>query len=239
MPVGVTHGGTATIGRNAYIAGGYTGGPGGAQTFATSQVQVYNVDSNAWSTIASLPQARGGGAMAAVGTVLHFFGGADSSRADRGEHWAFDTANPSAGWVAKAAMLTSRTHMGAVEIGGKIYAVGGQKNQDAAEAPQAALEVYDPATDAWTAKASMPFGRSHIASSTIVVNNHIVTLGGETTYQNSVNNVSAYDPSTNSWQALTALPQNRASGVGAFINNAYYYTTGGVTSNTYKGTIVG
>ncbi len=235
MLSGVSHGGTATVGRNVYIAGGYTGGPGGSQTFATSQVQVYNVDTNTWSTIASLPQPRGGGAMAAVGNVLYFFGGADLSRTDRSEHWAFDITNPGAGWVAKAAIPTARTHLGAVSLNGKVYAVGGQQNQDAAEAPQAALQVYDPATNTWSSLASMPFGRSHIASATIVVNNRIVTLGGETTFQNAVNNVSAYDPTTNTWTELTALPVSRASGVAGFINGNYYYSTGDVTTTTYKG----
>jgi N-acetylneuraminic acid mutarotase len=241
MPVGVTHGGTAVVGRDVYIACGYTGGPGGSQTFATTQVQKYNVDTNTWTTITPLPQARGGGAMAAIQTTaleseLHYFGGSDSSRLDRTEHWAFNLDNPSAGWVARAPILTSRTHMGAVTIAKKIYAVGGQKNQDAAESPQAALERYDPATDTWTALASMPFGRSHIASATVVVNNHIVTLGGETTYQSSINNVTAYDPVSNSWQELTPLPSPKASGVGAFIAGNYYYTTGGVSASTYKGT---
>jgi N-acetylneuraminic acid mutarotase len=235
MPTGVSHGGTATVGRNVYIAGGYTGGPGGSQTFATSQVQVYNVDTNTWSTIASLPQARGGGAMAAVGNVLHFFGGADLSRTDRSEHWAFDITNPGAGWVAKAAIPTARTHMGAVGLNGKVYAVGGQQNQDAAESPQSALQVYDPSTNAWTSLAPLPLGRSHIASATIVVNNRIVTLGGETTFQNAINNVTSYDPATNTWTELTPIPANRASGVAAFINGNYYYTTGDVTSVTYKG----
>ena len=114
-----------------------------------------------------------------------------------------------------------------------------QKFQDAAEQPQSAVEMFDPATNTWTAKAPLPFGRSHIASSTIVVQGRIVTLGGETTYQNAVNNVSAYNPATNTWQELTPLPTARASGVAGFLNGAYYFSTGGVTSNTYKGTIIG
>src|SRR5207249_3433411 len=119
--------------------------------------------------------------------------------------------------VALAPIPTARTHMGAVVINNQIYAVGGQQNQDAAESPQPALERYDPATDTWTSLAPLPFGRSHIASATVVVNNHIVTLGGETTYQSSITNVTAYDPVTNTWQELTPLPVAKASGVAAFI----------------------
>jgi N-acetylneuraminic acid mutarotase len=234
-PVGVSHAGTVTVGRNVYLAGGYTGGPGGSQTFATSQVQVYNVDANTWTTIASLPAARGGGAMAAVGNVLHFFGGSDLSRTDRSEHWAFDLSNPGAGWVSRAALPTARTHMGAVTLNGKIYAIGGQKNQDQAESPQSAVEVYDPVADKWTTAAALPFGRSHINSATIVVSGRIFTLGGETTYQNAINNVTAYDPDNNTWTNVTPLPVSHASGVASFINNKFYYTTGDVTTGTYEG----
>ena len=42
------------------------------------------------------------------------------------------------------------------------FAIGGQQNQDAAEIPQSAVEVYDAATNTWSAAAPMPFGRSHI-----------------------------------------------------------------------------
>lgn len=235
MPIGVSHAGAAVVGRDVYLAGGYTGGPGGQQTFATRQVQRYNADANSWSTIAPLPEARGGGALVAVGDVLHFFGGSDIQRHDRGEHWAFDLANPAAGWIAKASLPTPRTHMGAINLNGIIYAVGGQQHQDAAENPQSAVEAYDPSTDSWLQRAPLPFGRSHIAGATVTANGRIVTLGGETTYQTSIDNVTAYDQRTDTWQELSPLPAKRASGVAAFIDGVFYYSGGGVTSKNWRG----
>ena len=41
-----------------------------------------------------LPQARGAGTMTVVNNVLHYMGGADSTRTDRHDHWAFDLNNP-------------------------------------------------------------------------------------------------------------------------------------------------
>ena len=45
-----------------------------------------------------LPSARGGGVLVAVGRKLHFISGADSSRADRTDHWVLDLDNTGAGW---------------------------------------------------------------------------------------------------------------------------------------------
>jgi N-acetylneuraminic acid mutarotase len=127
--------------------------------------------------------------------------------------------------------------MGAVVLDNKIYAIGGQQNQDAAEVPQAAVEVYDPATHAWSAAASLPFGRSHIAGATVVMNGRIVVLGGETNYNVVVGDVVAYDPAANKWSAMTNLPATRNSGVAAFIGGELIYSTGRFTTTTYRGVV--
>jgi N-acetylneuraminic acid mutarotase len=237
MPLPASHAGVVVIGRDVYIAGGYHGGSAGSQTFATARVFKYNVDSNSWTELLGLPVARGCGAMAAIGSELHFFGGADIKRVDRGEHWALDLNNTAAGWVARASLPTLRNHLGATVLNGKIYAIGGQKGQDAAEVAQSAVEVYDPATNSWSAAASMPFGRSHINTSTITVGGRILVLGGETLYGTAVSNVTAYDPASNKWTEMTVLPGKRSSGVAAFIDGALYYSGGLLTANTWKGVI--
>jgi N-acetylneuraminic acid mutarotase len=115
--------------------------------------------------------------------------------------------------------------------------IGGQKGQDAAEVPQAAVEVYDPATNGWTSAAALPFGRSHIAAATAVWRGRIVTFGGETTFGTAVANVSAYNPETNSWSDVTPLPAKRSSGIAAIVNDAVYYSGGLLSRSTWKGTL--
>jgi N-acetylneuraminic acid mutarotase len=127
--------------------------------------------------------------------------------------------------------------MGAVALDGKIYAIGGQQNQDAAEIAQSAVEIYDPATHAWSSAASLPFGRSHIAGATVIMNGRIVVLGGETTYNSVINDVVAYDPARDAWSAMTDLPQTRNSGVAAFIDGQLIYSTGRFATTTYRGTV--
>jgi N-acetylneuraminic acid mutarotase len=195
----------------------------------------FKVDEGTWGSLPSLPAARGGGALVNLDGTLHFFGGADSARKDANTHWQFTPG--ATNWTTLAALPTNRNHMGAVALGGKIYAVGGQQNQDAAEIPQAALEIYDPATNQWSAGKSLPFGRSHIAGATVLVNGRIVVLGGETTFNSTVKNVSAYDPGVNDWLPMTDLPVSINSGVAAFINGELIYTTGRFATATYRGLV--
>lgn len=61
LPIGLTHSGTAVDGKNIYLAGGYPAKPTGGQSFTTQDVWKYNVETNTWSSMPPLPQARGSG----------------------------------------------------------------------------------------------------------------------------------------------------------------------------------
>jgi PKD repeat protein len=51
-----------------------------------------------------------------------------------------------------------------------------------------------------------------------------------------VADVNAYNPTTDAWAALTSLPAKRKSGVAASLGGSLYYSSGALTSTTYKGT---
>jgi hypothetical protein len=236
MPTRLSHSGVDVVGRDVYFAGGYIGtGPGYQQTFGTKQVWKYNVDSNTYSAMPSLPVECAGGGLVAVGRVLHYFGGDDINRHDTGVHFALDLDNLAAGWVQRKSMITPRSHMGAVNLNGKIYTVGGQTGNDAALIPQNAVEVYDPATDTWTSVASMPKAVNHFASAALVSGGRILTFGGQTTNGNAIADCYAYDPVANRWATLSSLPAARFSGVAGVIDGAIYFTTGSSLTTTWKG----
>jgi N-acetylneuraminic acid mutarotase len=235
MPVALSHSGCAVLGRSIVIAGGYPARPSGGQTFSTAGVWALNVDTGKWTTLPSLPAARGGGGLVNLNGTLHFFGGSDSARRDANTHWQL--APGAAAWTTRAPLPTNRNHMGAVALNGKIYAIGGQQNQDAAEVPQAAVEVYDPVTNRWTAAAPLPFGRSHIAGATVIVSGRIVVLAGETKFNSTINDVIAYDPTANQWAAMSDLPVSINSGVAGFVDGRLIYSTGRFAVKTYRGTI--
>jgi len=249
LPKGLTHAGTAVDGKNIYIAGGYPAKATGGQSFATRDVWKYNVDTNTYTALPLLPAARGGGALELLGRELHFFGGSDSNRTDRGEHWALnlDTlGTASAVWNQRASLPNPRNHLGDATLSGKLYAIGGQRGQDANAVYQNTVHVYNPATNAWTAVESLPRGRSHIGAATFVMNGRIIVAGGEIAHGSggTVSDVTAYKPSADpsnpaadSWTSLTPLPAARNSGVAGSIGGQLFYTTGapGFKTTSYKG----
>jgi hypothetical protein len=241
MPEGVTHAGIASDGTAVYVAGGYLGiRPDATQTFGTDHVWRYDLAANTWSSMPALPQARGSGNLAIIGRTLHFFGGADLSRVDRKEHWTLNLDGGTS-WAVAASMVDAATHRGSAVIGGKIYAVGGQKGVDAKAITQRTLQVWDPASPgAWTLLAPLPAltggtGRSHIAAGTFAMNGRLMVVGGDRAYFTPIANVTSYDPATNTWKEHTPLPLKRDSAIAAAINGTLFVTTGASSNTSYKG----
>lgn len=234
LPKAITHAGTTVNGNNIYFAGGYINRPDGGVTFATTDVWKYNVETNTWSSLPPLPEARGSGGLEILNGQLHFFGGSDIKRADRRDHWVL-SLNGGGKWIRAASLPSARNHMGDAVLDGKLYAIGGQVTQEHTGA-QAAVYRWNPATDSWRTVASLPRGRSHIAGTTFVMGDRIIVIGGIAASGRHVSDVTAYNPGSNSWQALTPLPVERSSAVGGHIGNQIFYTTGnGFQKTTYKG----
>ena len=123
-------------------------------------------------------------------------------------------------WKTNAPMHQARGGLGVVVVNGKVYAIGGSI-QDGPSAPDlpggfvGTNEEYDPTTDRWTTKASMPTPRAYFAIG--VYQNKIYCIGGTIgigtddlynlfpVYINSgVNEV--YDPATDTWENKTPMP---------------------------------
>ncbi|WP_287131374.1 kelch repeat-containing protein [Candidatus Cyanaurora vandensis] len=238
MPKPTTHGGFTADERHAYIVGGYQGKPGGqgGQTFSTREGWKYNIETNTWTALPLLPLARGSGGLVLLGRTLHFFGGVDGQRIDKGDHWILSVDGGTA-WTRAVALPNPRSHLGSVALGGLIYAIGGQKSYDNYAITQPTVHVWDPANPGlWSPRASLPKPLSHIGGSTFVVGNRILVLGGEIAHSSAVADTWAYDPTRDQWLSLTPLTTPRYSGIAGVINNQIYYTTGTLKANTYRGT---
>ncbi len=73
-------------------------------------------------------------------------------------------------------MPTARWDLSAVEVNGKVYAIGGSSLPPWRQGLLATVEVYDPQTDTWTQGVDMPSVRYGLAAST--VNGRIYVIGG-------------------------------------------------------------
>jgi N-acetylneuraminic acid mutarotase len=92
-------------------------------------------------------------------------------------------------------------------IKGKFYLAGGADYGDKANE----LDVYDPATNRWTAKAPMPTPRMWMSGS--VLNNKLYVIGGR-----ELATVEAYDPATNKWTTKKPMLTAREQlGVATFV----------------------
>ena len=225
MPAKITHSICAVDGNIVWIVAGFDGNDPGV---ATNSVYKYNIVTDSWSQGPNLPEARGGGGTAIVGRELHFFGGYAADRnTNKADHWVLDLDNPTA-WTTAANMPSPRGHLGVAVFSGKIYAVGGQFGHDGANTESDLMHVYDPATNTWAQAASLPFPRSHHEAGTIVHEDHIIVLGGQSAVSTNINDISAYDPATDTWKTLPTLPININGTIAAIINNQFYVTTGSI-----------
>lgn len=240
MPRRLTHAGVAVAGRDIYVAGGYIGlgTTGWSQQFGTVEVHKFNVDTKQWTAFNALPKAVAGGGLTLLGRELHWVSGNNNSRKDIGDHYVLNLDNPAAGWQTAAALPFGRSHLGVVTLGGKIYAIGGQFENDELLTTQKLVHVWDPAKPAeWTRLADMPTAISHIASATFVFGDRIITAGGETGHTAATDLVYAFDPAKNEWAAMTKLPAKRFSGVADAIGGEIFFTTGSTQTTTWKGAV--
>ena len=151
-------------------------------------------------------------------------------------------------WIMKADLPVSIfpepiSSLGACEIDGKIYVMGGGGNGSGEEPPlpsATTLKVYTLASDSWTLKANMPTLRT--ALSTVAVNGKIYVIGGvarssgwymdlaEATADELVSAVEVYDPETDTWTRKTDMPTARC-GMGTVVVAGKIYTIGGLAAN--------
>jgi N-acetylneuraminic acid mutarotase len=141
-----------------------------------------------------------------------------------------DTAEDS--WASKAPMHVARSDLGVAVVGGKIYAIGGSTGNDESShivEIVSSNEEYDPVTDAWIFKKSMPTARYGFAIA--VYQNKIYCIGGVTSYSTSsgydvtgINEV--YDPATDTWETKTPMPTARDSLQANVVNDRIYLIGG-------------
>jgi N-acetylneuraminic acid mutarotase len=207
MPMPATHLNGAVVGREIWFAAGFVGDHPGA---APAQVWRYDFDRGTWREGPPLPEPRGGGALVALGSELHYFGGFAADRdMSCPDHWVLSLDGGATGWRAAAPLPAPRGQVGGVALGGVIYAIGGQFRHDSAPVDVDLVHVYDPKTDSWTQRASLPRPRSHSEPGTFVHRGRIVVVGGRdnTVGRVGLDEVVAYDPGNDSWTRLPSLPR--------------------------------
>lgn len=164
----------------------------------------------------------GGGAGAASGT-----GTATGTGTVTGTGTGTGTGGgPAAGWAARAPLPGGpRQETAVVALDGRVHVLGGF---DEAGSSLDEVEIYDPATDTWSAGVPLPEPLHHIHAA--VVDGRIYALGAlrQISFQ-AVGRAYVFDPATSAWTQLTSMPAGTERGGGAVgVIGGKVYIAGGL-----------
>jgi N-acetylneuraminic acid mutarotase len=172
-PTSRVNGASASLDGRIYLAGGWTGGDAGSSSQLNSSLEIYDPESDSWSSGPDIPTPRAALAASAVNGSVYFMGGGDQSTLDTLQTGIVESYSPGSGnWTRKADLPTGRELMTAASAGGMIFTFGGGFDSNGLTA----VEAHDPAADAWPQRADMPTGRFAMGSGTL--NGRIYVVGG-------------------------------------------------------------
>ena len=212
---------TAEVGGKIYLIGGTLAenrfGP-----FGLSIVEVYDPKTNQWRRVADMPTPRTSPATAVVAGKIYVMGGYSGINNHRDNLMGSDVVevyDPHTDtWERKKDMSLPRYQFGIGTVAGKIYAIGGAVHfrdiKPGAPGRIDLVEVYDPNTDMWAKRASMPTQRDSLGVA--VVNNRIYAIGGAGWPQFGpggpfLTTIEAYNPKLNRWQEQGDMPNLRTA----------------------------
>jgi len=198
------------FGEKVYVFGGARNGYEGVD-----KNEVYDPTNDTWQTKTNIPAdlAQQGLMGVRYGTKIHLF--------YSNKHYEYDPATDS--YFSRSVMPTPRTWGTCGVVSNKIYVIGGYSYSDPVGATDV-NEVYDPATDTWTAKAPLPVKKYGVTRENPVIDGRIYVTHGLNGGFHVDNYV--YDPVSDSWQQKASAVHPR-DGVGCCVLNGRLHVLGG------------
>jgi N-acetylneuraminic acid mutarotase len=179
--------------------------------------------SGAWTTGASASTMRTEVAAAVLANRIHVVGGFPGSPSGAGATRANEAYDPVAdSWETRAELPADRNHACAASANGKLYVIGGFDNTFSGANAAATTFEYDPDSDQWTSRATMPTPRG--APACVALNDRIHVIGGNNTVDLGVHEV--YDPAANSWSTSPSMPTPRNHIAGAVLQGRIHVVGG-------------
>ena len=220
LPLGVDHPMAAAVdeasgtGAGVYVLGGNAGAPT-ARSFRLAP------GATAWTEIAAMPGPRSQAAAAAQGRFIYVVGGYDGQRLVAPTYAYESDTNR---WRQVAPIPTTRDHLAAAYVAGRVCAIGGRKLSLTTNL--ATLECYDPGGDRWEKAPDAPTARGGVGAA--AVGNRMVFVGGEQP-SGTYKEVEIFDAEVGRWTRGPDLPNPR-HGIGVVaVGRTVYVMTGGPT----------
>lgn len=217
MPDNTTAAASCELNNKIYVVGG------SVSTGATNKLNVYDPLTNSWSSKTGMLSARSGCGLAALNGKLYVIGGYNNGALNTMEE--YDPISDT--WTAKASMSLKRSELSVGVVNNKIYAVGGNPGFFDPNFNSAIVEEFNPVTNSWVTKASMPQGRCG-SNSIQVIGNMLYYIGGKDVLSNiEKSNCFKYNPFVNTWSSISNIPQAVWAGATASIGSKIHYFGGG------------
>ena len=172
-------------------------------------------DPGLWASLTATGLSRQEVSFVQVAGKLYLAGGGTA-------HQVYDPATKQ--WSSVAALPQRLDHIQGVEVGGRIYYIGGLAGWPTPEV--GTVMIYDPATNTFSNGAAMPRPRG--AGGIAVANGKIYYAGG-LSGGSAVNWLDEYDPATNTWRQLPNMPTARDH-FHAVVSNGKLWAIGGRNS---------
>jgi serine/threonine protein kinase len=191
----------------------------------TNVLEVYDPQTNTWTTKAPMPTPRSDMAASVIGGKLYVAGGRGPcppcSAYQVLEVYDPDTDN----WdVTKAPLPVAVTGASGAALNGKFYVTGGDSQATAEPKRSNLLMFYDPVTNKWDIGPPLPTPRGELGLE--AVHGVLYAIGGVATNEES-NVVEAYDPVQNAWSTKAPLPVARVDVRPVAINGVIYVAGSG------------
>ncbi len=233
LPVALNHTMSASVRGKLYLIGGQTSAAGDGPFVNT--VYEYDPGTATWTSRRPMPTERSAGAAAVAAGKIYVAGG----RPPHGKDFA--VYDPDADvWRTLPEMPTQRNHLAAAAIDSKIYIAGGRFGAGFDSEKTDVLEMFDPATAVWTARARMPRPRGGVNGIAAYGCFHV--FGGEGNTQSPSGvfpDHDVYDPAADRWIHLDPMPVPVHGVTGAaFVNGLIDLPGGGVSQGGSSGSTI-
>lgn len=147
-----------------------------------------------WKKVSSLPEGFYCGEAVSLNNEIYFVAG----RNDQTVSSSFFKFNPNSNqWTKLSDIPNPATNLALAAVNGKIYAIGGDRFQNA-------NREYNPKTNTWKLLEPMPTARQHIDCG--VFENKIYITGGLTSWTDINQKHEVYDVSNETWEEKAAIP---------------------------------
>jgi N-acetylneuraminic acid mutarotase len=202
---------TCVVDGRIYAIGGF-----GAPAVAVATVEEYDPATDTWTTKTEMPTKRGFLACAAADGRVYVLGGNTGpgiwgTSLDTVE--VYDPATDR--WTVGPPMSAARDGAAASAVDGRVYAIAGavvtgHESYDTLKS----VEVYDPTSATWVARADLSRGRDTFSA--LAVDGGILVVGGFVPYGEM------YDPTADAWSTSKSIPSPRIGPAAAAVAGKVY-----------------